>query len=206
MIIKDNKLNSSDTNGHDDIILSADDLHDARLIADAANGDISAFEQLYHRYYKRLFNFIYRLTGRHDVIEDIINDVFYLVWTKASTYNQRCRPSSWIIGIAYKKSLNHCRQSKQQSVEVLICDIDDSLIPGTDRWLGLLENQDWLKIAFKCLSAEQRAVLELTYWHGMHYQEIAALMQCPENTVKTRMFYARKRLAAMLVQEQTESI
>ncbi len=198
----DNKPACAETADAISVSMNADDLLDLKLLTSIANGDMDAFEQLYHRYQKRLFNFSYRMTGRLDVIEDIINDVMYLVWQKASTYNQKSRPSSWIIGIAYNKSLSHCRQTKQQELEIPIEDIDDSLIPGNDRWLSVLENQDWLNIAFQYLSAEQRLVLELTYWNGMHYREIAALMNCPENTVKTRMFYARKRLAVALHQEQ----
>lgn len=191
---------------HRSVKLSSEDLQDAELIFKTANGNLSAFEQLYHRYYKRLFQFCYRLSGRLDMIEEIINDVFFLIWTKAESYNRLSRPSSWIFGIAYNKSLSHCRQNKMQVAEILVDEIDEHLIPGPDHWLTLLEKQNWLEIAFQYLSPEQRAVLELTYWHGLHYQEIAELMDCPENTVKTRMFYARKRLAAVLLRDQPDTL
>ncbi|MCH9698707.1 MAG: RNA polymerase sigma factor, partial [Gammaproteobacteria bacterium] len=100
MSIKGKPTHSS-TQHRGSVKLSADDLHDAELISRTANGNLSAFEQLYHRYYKRLFQFCYRLSGRLDMIEDIINDVFFLIWTKAESYNRLSRPSSWIFGIAY---------------------------------------------------------------------------------------------------------
>ena len=82
------------------------------LIAKTAAGDEQAFEQLYQIYFGRLFQFVLRTTRRQDSIEEIINDVMYVVWKKASTYDQVCRPSTWILGIAYLKSLKSAEQSR----------------------------------------------------------------------------------------------
>ncbi len=169
------------------------------LIAETAAGDEQAFEQLYQIYFDRLFQFILHTTRRQDCIEEIINDVMYVVWEKASTYDQVCRPSTWILGIAYLKSLNCAKQNQireDRSVE-----LNDELDYFPDRGAHLfsqLETSNWLEVAFDKLSTEQRAVVELTYYQGLHYSEISEIMQCPENTVKTRMFYARKILAEVL--------
>ena len=168
------------------------------LITRTASGDEAAFETLYSLYYTRLFRFVHRITGRLDRVEEVINDVMYVVWDKAPSYDQKCRPSTWIFGIAYNKSRNHWMPSKSQANETSIDEVGDDLLPCGDAWIKQLETENWLEYAFAVLSAEQRAVVELTYYYGMHYQEIAVLMECPENTVKTRMFHARKKLASAL--------
>lgn len=169
------------------------------LIAKTAAGDEQAFEQLYQIYFGRLFQFILHTTRRQDGIEEIINDVMYVVWEKASTYDQVCRPSTWILGIAYLKSLKSAKQSRIRENRSIELNSELDYFPDNDaQWVSQLETNNWLEVAFGELSTEQRAVVELTYYQGLHYREIAEIMQCPENTVKTRMFHARKILAKVL--------
>jgi RNA polymerase sigma-70 factor (ECF subfamily) len=170
------------------------------LIVRTVAGDEDAFECLYSLYYSRLFRFVYRTTGRLEVIDEVINDVMYVVWDKASTYDRSCRLSTWIFGIAYNKARAHNSPSKLQANQDSIDDVSEDLLPCGDNWIERLETENWLTNAFDVLSLEQRVVVELTYYHGMHYQEIALLMGCPENTVKTRMFHGRKKLATALEQ------
>jgi len=176
------------------------------LIAEISAGDEHAFEQLYQIYFARLSQFIFHITRRQDCIGEIINDVMYVVWEKAHTYNQTCRPSTWILGIAYFKALKSTVQSQireDRSVE-----LNDELDYFPDRgaqWITQLETSNWLEAAFDKLSTEQRAVVEMTYYQGLHYSEISEIMQCPENTVKTRMFHARKILAKVLPELGGES-
>lgn len=169
------------------------------LIAKTATGDEQAFEQLYQIYFGRLFQFVLHTTRRQDGIKEIINDVMYVVWEKASTYDQVCRPSTWILGIAYLKSLKSAKQSRIREDRSVELNSELDYFPDSDaQWVSQLETNNWLEVAFGELSTEQRAVVELTYYQGLHYREIAEIMQCPENTVKTRMFHARKILAKVL--------
>lgn len=169
------------------------------LIAEIATGNEHAIEQLYQIYFARLSQFIFHITRRQDCIGEIINDVMYVVWEKAHTYDQVCRPSTWILGIAYFKALKstvQIRIREDRSVE-----LNDELDYFPDRgaqWPAQLETSNWLEVAFDKLSTEQRAVMEMTYFQGLHYSEISEIMQCPENTIKTRMFHARKILAKVL--------
>jgi len=177
--------------------------NDAELIARIGAADQEAFETLYKRYYPKLFRFSYRVTRRLDQIEEIINDVMFVVWNKAQSYRPEARPSTWIFGIAYKKCLKSIADRPQ--AEHLELEDADHLIPGVqDSGLKNLEIADWIAVAFGKLPADQRAVLELTYHHGLQYQEIAAIMDCPENTVKTRMFHARKKIKALFPDLLTE--
>jgi RNA polymerase sigma-70 factor (ECF subfamily) len=172
---------------------------EAILIARIVEGDEKALEQLYHNYYSRLLRFITRTTGRPDRVDEVINEVMYVVWQKADTYNQSCRPSTWIFGIAYNKARKSIQKSRFDQAESLDeMDSENSLFGRLDSGIKQLELQNWLESAFHVLSAEQRTVVELTYFHGMHYSEIAELMDCPVNTVKTRMHHARKKLSPAL--------
>jgi RNA polymerase sigma-70 factor (ECF subfamily) len=172
---------------------------DADLIARLCKQDEKALELLYHHYYSRLFRFVARVTRRENLIDEVINDVMYVVWEKAETYNQQCQPSTWIFGIAYNKARQSLRNAGNKDEESLDEMDDDNLVfEDNDSGLKQLEMTDWLESALDKLSSDQRAVIELTYFQGLHYSEIAVLMECPENTVKTRMHHACKKLAVVL--------
>jgi RNA polymerase sigma-70 factor (ECF subfamily) len=172
---------------------------DAGLIARLCKHDEKALELLYHHYYSRLFRFIARVIRREELIEEVINDVMYIVWEKAETYNYQCQPSTWIFGIAYNKarqSLRNAGNYAEESLDEL--EGDNLIFEDNESGIKQLEMTNWLESALDLLSPEQRAVIELTYFQGLHYSEIALLMDCPENTVKTRMHHARKKLAVIL--------
>ena len=176
------------------------------LIAETAAGNVKAFEMLYQQYFNRLYQFIFHITRRQDSIGEIINDVMYVVWEKAASYDQTCRPSTWILGIAYLKALKSAEQSiarEDRSVE--FNDEFDYFPNRAGQSVSQLEISNWLEAAFDKLSAEQRAVVEMTYYQGLHYSEISKIMQCPENTVKTRMFHARKILEKLLSEHSDRS-
>lgn len=177
---------------------------DNDLIRQICESDTEAFEVLYKRYYPKLFRFVFRVTRQLDQIEEIINDTMYVVWRRASSFQPDARASTWIFGIAYKKSLKS--MSERPTGEHLELEEAEALIPGVqDSGLQNLELEDWISVAFSKLPADQRAVLELTYHQGLHYQEIAQIMDCPENTVKTRMFNARKKIKALFPEFLPES-
>ena len=171
------------------------------LIAETAAGNSKAFEQLYLLYFNRLYQFIFRITRRQEFIEEIINDVMYVVWEKAATYNHTCRPSTWILGIAYLKSLKSAEQNLIREDRSAEFDDEMDYFPDSgSQWIAEVEVNNWLEVAFDKLSPDQRAVVELTYHQGLHYHEISEIMQCPENTVKTRMFHARKILSELFLE------
>ncbi len=176
----------------------SDEIGDTDLIRRICASDHAAFEIFYRRYYQRLFRFAYRVTRRLDVIEEVINDVMFVVWNKASTFNHEAKVSTWILGIAYKKCLKSVSE-KIQSEHVSLDEFEELIPAANDKALQCIELEDWLEVALSRLSPEQRAVLELTYHHGLHYSEIAELLGCPENTVKTRVFHARKKMQSLMV-------
>jgi RNA polymerase sigma factor (sigma-70 family) len=127
----------------------------------------------------------------------------FTVWEKAATYNHQCRLSTWIFGIAYNKARQALRNAGHFNEDSLDdMDVDNIAFASHDANLKQLETRDWLEASFKALSSDQRTVIELTYFQGLHYSEIALLMDCPENTVKTRMHHARKILALQLTDDE----
>jgi len=170
------------------------------LIARVAEGDRKAFEELYHLYHRRMSRFLTRLTRRYDLAEEVINDTFWIVWQKAHTFRGDSQPSTWILGIAYRKARNAFRASARLAEKNLQA---HELPPTTEEPAGVEELRDWLGRALAELPVEQRLAVELCYELGHSCEEIAAIMGCPVNTVKTRLFHARAKLQKLLPQLAT---
>jgi RNA polymerase sigma-70 factor, ECF subfamily len=167
------------------------------LIARIAEGDRRAFEELYNLYHRRLARFLTRLTRRYDVAEEVINDTFWVVWRKARSFRGDSQPSTWILGIAYRKARNAFRASARLAEQNLQ---PDELPLTSEEPANVEELRDWLSRALAQLPIEQRLAVELCYELGHSCEEIAAIMDCPVNTVKTRLFHARAKLQKLLPQ------
>ena len=174
------------------------DEEDLSLLQRVATKDRVAFEALYARHYQQLRRYLMRLIRRPELVEEVVNDTMFVVWEKAERFEGRSKVSTWITGIAYLKgikAIDRLKKMPEQQAESLYEteDIEENI--NLINRLGL---EDWLESGLDLISADQRSVIELTYFSGYSYQEIADLMQCPVNTVKTRMFHARRRLAKLL--------
>jgi RNA polymerase sigma-70 factor (ECF subfamily) len=170
---------------------------EVELLARIADQDRSAFEALYRNYYRRLWRFLEPLTRRPNLIDEILDDTMLVVWTKAATFNGASRVSTWIFAIAYNKALKALKREGRWHQGVMPPDfVEFADTPESE----LIERQSRLAVKRLVgqLSAEQRALVELTYYHGCGYKEIAEITGSPVNTVKTRMFHARRRLKAGL--------
>lgn len=166
-------------------------------------GDSSAFEAFYKNYYPRLFRFILRMTRQPDNVEELIQETLLVVWEKPDGFNHESKISTWVFGIAYNKALKSIAKNARRSNDVDIDELADSIGDKNANPAKSREDQDWLGAALAILPADQRAVIELTFYHGLSYQDVAKILDCPENTVKTRMFNARKKLQAFAdTQEQ----
>lgn len=168
---------------------------DRMLLQRMAAGDRDALAVLYRAYHGRLCRFLSRLTRRPDIIEEVINDCFWVAWQKAAGFRGDSLVSTWIMGIAYRCGLKAIRQHGDEPVE------DDPARderghahdPGEDR-----ELRDWLHQGMKRLSVDQRVVVELVYGVGHSLDDVATIMQCPVGTVKARLFHARVKLRNVL--------
>jgi RNA polymerase sigma-70 factor, ECF subfamily len=170
---------------------------DTVLLRRVAAKDRKAFEALYHLYYRRLFAYLLKLTRRVELVEEVVNDVMLAVWTNAPGFDGRSRPSTWIFGIAYHKGLKALARRPPEADH----DAEPPEPVERDEPESLLARRELAGVLGRALTAltpEHRAVVELTYYYGCSYQEIAAIVGCPVNTVKTRMFHARRRLRELL--------
>ena len=184
---------------------------DAGLLERVAGGDQGAFEVLYHRYHRRLFGYLLRVLRRPALIEEVLDDVMLAVWQGAHRFDGRSRASTWILGIAHHKALKALERARRESErdggepsETL----DQAPAPpgagartaalGPERAAARSELRRRLQSAMEVLSPVQRAVVELTFFYGYSYPEIAEIVGCPVGTVKTRMFHARRLLKERL--------
>lgn len=170
---------------------------DAQLIARIRARDLRAFETLYRRYHPRLTRFVTNLIHRPQLVEEVLNDTMMVVWNKPESYNGASRLSTWIFAIGYRKALKALSRY-DDPVEDVQAERRASVEPGPEQQLGQRQAQAALIEAMRELSPDHRAVVDLTYFHEIGYREIAEIMDCPVDTVKTRMFYARRHLKRVL--------
>jgi RNA polymerase sigma-70 factor (ECF subfamily) len=163
------------------------------LLARVAARDAQAMHELYHLYHRRLARFLTRLTSRYDLAEEVINDTFWVIWQHAADFRGASQLSTWIFGIAYRRALKTLKRVRPEQST----DGDESLEQIEEPWQDE-ELREWLDVGLAKLPHDQRMVLELAYHVGHSCEEIAEIMQCPVNTVKTRMFHARRKLKGLL--------
>jgi RNA polymerase sigma-70 factor (ECF subfamily) len=178
---------------------SATQDEDQALIARIASGERQAFELLFNQYGERVFRYAHRLISDVTKAEEVTNDVMLEVWKTAARFEGRSKVSTWILGITRHLALNAVRRKRLDTVDVDDAPAlaDDDLTPAAvDHDRAVLKEA--LTTALAKLSTDHRDVVELTFFHGLSYQEIAEVVGCPENTVKTRMFHARKQLKGLL--------
>src|SRR6201998_1232013 len=122
---------------------------EVELIARIGDGDRRAFEELYNLYHRRMARFLTRLTHRYDLAEEVINDTFWVVWRKARTFRGDSQPSTWILGIAYRKARNALRTAARGAAQ----NLEEQFLPLTsDEPFRTEELRDWLGPAVRALS------------------------------------------------------
>lgn len=179
-------------------------LDDVLLIERVADGDRTAFRELYRTYYPRLFGYVLRMIGRPEVVEEVLDDVLMVVWRKAHRFERRSRVSTWIFGIAYRQTLRALR-ARGRSPRFEELDSESVLAPDSpERDAHRRQRAERLERALRALSPEQRAVVELTYFEGLSYPEIARIAGCPVGTVKSRMFHARRKLRRLVAELEND--
>ena len=171
---------------------------DEALISRIASGDKLAMQVLFARHHVRVFRFVLRLVRDQTQAEDLISEVFLDVWRQAGRFEARSAVSTWLLAIARYKALSALRRRPDEELdEEAAAAIED---PADDPEVAV-QKKDKGEILRKCLAAlspEHREIIDLVYYHEKSVEEVATIVSIPENTVKTRMFYARKRLSELL--------
>lgn len=175
-----------------------DHVVDQDLVRAIARGSVSAMRALFTRHQTRVYRFVKRMVRDHAEAEDLTSDVFLAVWRRADRFEGRSRVSTWLFGIARHKALTALQAAKP------ICRDDKFMLtvrdpaPGPEGELCAIERIAALRRALATLSDEHRQIIDLVYYRGKSIKEIGDRLGIGPSTVKTRMFYARKRLAALM--------
>jgi len=172
------------------------DASDVALVERVAVGDVRAFEALYRSYYLRLMRFLGLMTSRRTIVEEALNDAMLVVWKRSHTYNRQSKVSTWIFAIAYRTALKALR-AQDEPVDPPADELS-SEDAGPEQQLSASQTRSELLRGLDGLSPEQRCALVFAYFHDLPYGEIADIMNCPVDTVKTRVFHGRRRLRALL--------
>ena len=177
---------------------AVDETSDNALMQRIAKSDQRAMQVLFARHNVRVYRFILRIVSNATVAEDLTSDVFLDVWRQADRFEARSQVSTWLLAIARFKALSSLRsRANEQYDEDFVANIED---PSDDPEASMQKN-DKAAMLRKCLeqlSPAHREIIDLVYYHEKSVAEVSKIVGVPENTVKTRMFYARKQLAEML--------
>jgi len=184
--------------------LSAHPATDEALIRRIAQGDRLAMQVLFARHQVKVYRFVLRIVGNAAAAEDLISEVFLDVWQQADRFEGRSAVSTWLLAIARFKALSAVRRKGEAALddETAAAIEDDRDDPEV-----AVQKKDKGEILRKCLerlSPEHREVIDLVYYHEKSVEEVAEIVHIPENTVKTRMFYARRKLGELLKQAGVE--
>jgi RNA polymerase sigma-70 factor (ECF subfamily) len=173
------------------------DNSDAALIAKIAAGNRLAMQVLYARHHARVYRFILRLIGGEAAAEDLTSDVFLSVWRQAHRFEARSSVTTWLLAIARYKALAELRRRPQPSSEEASAEVS---YPADDPEASfeIKHRGEILRNCLTRLSPRHREIIDLVYYHEKSVQEAADILGVPGNTVKTRMFHARKKLSELL--------
>jgi RNA polymerase sigma-70 factor (ECF subfamily) len=163
------------------------------LLEKIRRGDRGAFEALYRAYHPRLTRFLLRLVRRPQLVEEALNDTLMVVWQRPDSFHGGSKLSTWIFAIAYRKAMKALGRFDDPREDPDGFERADEGPGPEDNSAGVLR-RDLLARAMDELSPAHRAVVDLTYYHELDYNEIARILDCPVGTVKTRMFHARRQL------------
>jgi len=172
---------------------------DIVLLQHISEGKEGAFEELYQRYSVPVFNYLVRLTHDNSAAEELLQDVFLIIWQDARSFRGHASVKTWLFRIAHHRAVSWLRQRPESTHS----DFEDLGVPDamtTDPEGQAIEawTVNQIQAALGSLSSKHRAVLELAIFHDLPYTEIAQVIQCPVGTVKSRVSYARRCLLQYL--------
>jgi RNA polymerase sigma-70 factor (ECF subfamily) len=180
--------------------LAPSNVSDKVLIRLIADGDKRAFKLLYARHHMRVLRFVIRLVGNESVAEEVVNDVFLQAWRHAQEFKGNSQVATWLLAIARFKAISECRRRSEDQLDEGAAAVveDPSDTPSIS--MEKHERSDLLQKCMAKLSPIHRDVINLIYYQGKKVEEVARFTGAPISTIKTRMHYARGRMAELLAE------
>jgi len=181
---------------------------ESALVTRARHGDLGAYDELIKRYQERIYATIYHMTSNHEDANDLAQESFLKAYQALKSFKGGSSFYTWLYRIAVNKTINFLKQRKNRQ-HLSLNDLDFNTEHDPDlvalisdktprREAGLTELQEKLNAALLKLSEPHRLVVVLHDVQGMSHEEIAKVMDCNIGTVRSRLFYARQQLQAML--------
>jgi RNA polymerase sigma-70 factor (ECF subfamily) len=183
---------------------SAKETSDQVLVGLIAQGDKDAMQVLFARHNVRVFRFLMRIVDNEATAEDLVSEVFIDAWRQAGRFEARSQVATWLLGIARHKALSALRR---RSADQLDDDVIEFIEDAADNPEVAVQKHETSAILLDCLrqlSPAHREIIDLVYYHERTIDDVAEIIGVPQNTVKTRMFYARKRIAELMAARGVE--
>jgi len=176
-------------------------LSDEVLIKQIADGNKLAMRALFARHQVRVYRFALRIVRDTALADDVVSEVFIDAWQHAGRYEGRSTVSTWLLGITRHKALTAANRRSTESIDsqTAMNVVDPAASPEAE--LGHKDTGTVIRRCVAALTPEHAEIIDLVYYQDKSIKEIVEILGIPENTVKTRMFYARKRLAALIAAE-----
>jgi RNA polymerase sigma-70 factor (ECF subfamily) len=174
---------------------------DEVLMTRIATGDRLAMQVLFARHHVRVYRFVLRLVRNEATAEDLISEVFLDVWRQAGKFEGRSAVSTWMLSIARFKALSALRKRPDAELDDETAAAIEDGADDPETVLAKKNKSSQLRQALNRLSNEHREIIDLVYYHEKSVEEVAGIVGIPAATVKTRMFYARKKLSELLKEQ-----
>lgn len=171
---------------------------DAELLRSIAQGEKRAMALLFARHNVRVFRFALSVTGDRSLAESAVSDVFLDVWRHAGAFKGKSEVTTWLLGIARHKALTSLKRPPHEQLTDELAESIEDTAEGPEAAMGKTQTRTILAECLVKLSPAHRQIIDLVYYHERTIDEVAAILQIPMGTVKTRMFYARQHLAQLL--------
>jgi len=170
---------------------------DEALIERIARGDAQAMRLFFARHQIGVYRFARRLLDDHGTAEDVTSEVFLSVWRGADGFRGHSSASTWLLAIARYKAISAARRRPDSILDECFSSIED---PSDDPEIAVQKKgrSEIIRGCLQRLSPKHREIVDLVYYHGKSIREVAEIVEAPESTVKTRMFYARQKLSQLL--------
>ena len=169
----------------------------SQLLARIGREDQAAFRQLYKAFSRKVFAYVLNMLSDHARAEEVLADSFYEVWRHPDRFRGDSQFSTWLIGIARRKALMVHRARRPDEVHGDLEDIAETTAADTPDGYAELAGKQRREGVQHCmgkLSDEHRECLHLVFYEGMSLADVAEVQNCPEGTVKTRLFHARQKI------------
>ena len=174
---------------------------DESLMHAIAEGDSVAMQALYQRYCERVKRFVLRLTDNVSIVDDIVSEAFLDVWRRADTFESRSQVTTWLLAIARHKALSMLKRGCAVQLDEKAAQTIEDPSDDPEVTVSKLRRDALVQRCLQQLRPAHRQIVDLIYYQEKSVRQVSHLVGIPESTVKTRMFYARNRIAYELSKE-----